>query len=159
MSLSDELEKLQELHAAGALTDEEFETAKAALLKEDRDVIKDLGTGVGDLIKDEDTYLLCMHLTQLLGYLIPLGGLIVPIAMWVAKKDTSSAVDEHGKMIVNWIISLFLYSVVSGLLCLIVIGFIPLIILGILTVVYPIIGAIKAKEGVLWRYPLTINFL
>ncbi|MCU0776877.1 MAG: SHOCT domain-containing protein [Akkermansiaceae bacterium] len=35
MSLSDELQRLAELRASGALTDSEFEQAKAKLLKED----------------------------------------------------------------------------------------------------------------------------
>ncbi|RZK21231.1 MAG: DUF4870 domain-containing protein, partial [Hymenobacter sp.] len=33
-----------------------------------------------------------------------------------------------------------------------------LMLLGLLALIFPIIGAIKANEGVLWNYPLTFRF-
>jgi hypothetical protein len=32
-------------------------------------------------------------------------------------------------------------------------------VLGILAVVFPIIGGIKANNGELWHYPMTINII
>ncbi len=100
-----------------------------------------------------------MHLSQFAGYAIPLAGVIVPIVMWRTRASESEEIDEHGRMIVNALLSFFCYWITAIILCFVVIG-IPLVfVLGIASIAFPIIGAIKADEGVLWRYPLIISFL
>jgi uncharacterized Tic20 family protein len=100
-----------------------------------------------------------LHLSQLANLVIPPVGIIAPIVLWQMKKDEMPAIDAHGKMVVNWLISSLIYGVVSGILVFLVIGIFMLIALGILTVVFPIIGGIKANNGEYWEYPLTIKFL
>ena len=39
------------------------------------------------------------------------------------------------------------------------IGLIILIPLAIAAIVFPILGGLKAKDGIFWKYPLTIDFL
>ena len=100
-----------------------------------------------------------MHLSQFAGYAIPFAGVIVPIVMWRTRASESEEIDEHGRMIVNAMLSFFCYWITAIILCFVVIG-IPLVfVLGIASIAFPIIGAIKADEGVLWRYPLIISFL
>jgi uncharacterized Tic20 family protein len=41
----------------------------------------------------------------------------------------------------------------------VLVGILLLIALGIVAIVFPIIGAVKANNGELWEYPLTIKFL
>jgi uncharacterized Tic20 family protein len=48
--------------------------------------------------------------------------------------------------------------VISGLACMIVIGIPMLFVLAGLNILFPVIGAIQASRGTLWRYPLTIHF-
>jgi hypothetical protein len=100
-----------------------------------------------------------MHLSQLLNLIIPLGGVIVPIVLWQTQKDKSLALDAHGKMVTNWLISSLIYSLVSVVLMFVLIGFLTLIATAILGIVFPIIGAIKANNGEYWEYPLTIKLL
>jgi uncharacterized Tic20 family protein len=102
---------------------------------------------------------LFLHLSQLLGFVIPFGGIVAPIILWQIKKDEMPALDAHGKMIANWIISSVIYAVVSVILCIILIGVLGLLALGVMGIVFPIIGAIKANNGEFWEYPLTIKFL
>jgi uncharacterized Tic20 family protein len=83
----------------------------------------------------------------------------VPIVIWQTQKDKMPALDAHGKMVVNWLISSFIYFVVSAILTLVLIGVLGIIAVGIMSIVFPIIGAIKANNGELWEYPLTIKFL
>lgn len=100
-----------------------------------------------------------MHLSQFAGYAIPFAGIIAPIVMWRTRADQSDEIDEHGRMIVNAMLSFFCYWITAIILCFVVIG-IPLVfVLAIASIAFPIIGAIKADEGVLWRYPLVIPFL
>ena len=62
-------------------------------------------------------------------------------------------------MIVNAMLSFFCYWITAIVLCFVLVG-IPLVVaLAIASIAFPIIGAIKAEEGVLWRYPLVIPFL
>ncbi len=100
-----------------------------------------------------------LHLSQLLNVVLPPAGIVVPIILWQIKKDEMPALDAHGKMVVNWLISSLIYFVASLVLIIVLIGILGLIALGIMSVVFPIIGAIKANNGEFWEYPLTIKFL
>ncbi len=62
-------------------------------------------------------------------------------------------------MIVNWILSAVIYALISLVLTFVIVGILGLIALSIVSIVFPIIGAIKANNGELWEYPLTIKFL
>ena len=102
---------------------------------------------------------LLLHLSQLLNIVIPFAGVIVPVVLWQVKKDEIPALDAHGKMVTNWLISSLIYFVVSLILTLVLVGILGIIAVGIMSIVFPIIGGIKANNGELWEYPLTIKFL
>lgn len=110
--------------------------------------------------KDFRTWAMVLHLSLLAGYtVVPLVGLIAPIVIWQIKKNEMPAMDEHGKIVVNWIISSLIYSAIGFVLMFILIGVPILIALYVLGIVFPIIGAIKANSGIAWKYPLSINFI
>jgi uncharacterized Tic20 family protein len=50
------------------------------------------------------------HLSTLTQYFIPFGNYIFPILIWSSKKDKSEFVDYNGKQVLNFQLSLFLYS-------------------------------------------------
>ena len=102
---------------------------------------------------------LLLHLSQLLNVVIPFAGVVVPVVLWQVKKEEIPALDAHGKMVANWLISSLIYMVVSVVLTLVLVGILGIIAVGIMGVVFPIIGGIKANNGELWEYPLTIKFL
>jgi len=106
-----------------------------------------------------NTYCMLIHLSQLTSIIVPGLGLILPIVMWAVNKDKHQDIDMHGKVTVNWLISLFIYSLICGVLTLIIIGMFGLIILAILNFIFAIVAAIKANKGELWVYPLSITFL
>lgn len=100
-----------------------------------------------------------LHLSTLLGHApAPLLGLIVPIVIWQIKKTDLPEIDQHGKNAVNWIISELIYLVITGLLSLLLIGLPLLFAVAILGIVFPIVAAIKASNGEVWKYPLSIRF-
>ena len=100
-----------------------------------------------------------LHLSLLAGFIIPFAGFVAPILIWQLKKKDIPELDAHGKVVLNWIISALIYGFVCFLLMFIVIGIPLLIVLGIVCVAFPIIGGIKANDGQLWKYPLSIQFL
>ena len=107
---------------------------------------------------EEKTFLMLMHLSLLAGFIIPFAGIVLPIVMWVLHKDKFKTIDNHGKVILNWLISALIYLIVGGILTVVLVGTFILFVLGIIAIVFPIIGAIKASKGELWAYPLTIKF-
>jgi len=99
-----------------------------------------------------------LHFSVFLGYVAPLAGFIAPIVIWQLKKDQLPWVDEHGKIVTNWILSSLIWWIVSGILCLVAIGIPLLAAMGIVSVIFPLIGGIKANNGETWTYPLSIRF-
>ena len=102
---------------------------------------------------------LLLHLSQLAGFIVPFGGIIAPIVVWQTQKEKYPAIDQHGKMIVNWILSAVIYALISFVLTFVIVGILGFLALGIASIAFPIIGAVKANNGELWEYPLTIKFL
>lgn len=100
-----------------------------------------------------------LHLSQLASLVVPGAGIILPIVLWQTQKEKMPALDAHGKMAVNWMISHLIYVIVSVVLMIVIIGFFTLLAAVVLGIVFPIIGSIKANNGELWEYPLTIKFL
>lgn len=100
-----------------------------------------------------------LHISQLSGAVVPVAGWAVPVLLWQLKKTEMPALDEHGKMVVNWIISELIYAVAGVILTVVLIGIPMLVVLGLASVIFPIIGAVKANNGELWNYPLTLKIL
>ena len=159
MSNIDEINKLHELKDKGALIDSEFEKMKRDLIENGK--TPPFSTQFENATKDikENDWAMFMHLSQLAGFIIPGLGFLAPIVMWLMKKDDSRFLDNHGRVIVNWMISAFIYSFVGVILMFILIGIPLLIALGFLAVLFPIIAGIKAKDGKMWPYPMSIHFL
>jgi uncharacterized protein len=107
---------------------------------------------------DNRTYCMFIHLSVFAGYAAPLAGLVVPVVLWQLKKDESPEIDAHGKMVLNFILSMLIYAIVSGLAVFVLIGIPLLIALSIIGIVFPIVGAVKSLDGQLWQYPLMIKF-
>jgi uncharacterized protein len=166
MNLADELQKLQNLRDSGALNEEEFSLAKAKLLNDSASSAPGkpsfFASTPGDAMSlEQDTrrWAFLLHLSVLAGFALPIAGLIVPIVIWQMKKPVLPGIDAHGINAINWIISLILYSVGSVILVFVVVGIPMLMVLGLLAVVFPIVAAIKANNGEVWKYPLSISFV
>jgi len=100
-----------------------------------------------------------IHLSSLVyAFFYPIGAAL-PIILWQTQKDQMPALDAHGKNATNWIISSFIYMAVSIPLMFVLIGFLIAPVVWLLMVIFPIIAGIKANNGELWEYPLTIKFI
>ena len=101
-----------------------------------------------------------MHLAQLLDLLTGVGGLIVPLVIWSVKKEEVYQLDRHGKQIINFQLSMILYSLIAiPLVFLLGFGFLILIAVGLLCLVYPIVNALRASSGQDAIYPFSIRLL
>ena len=106
------------------------------------------------------TWCVMCHLSALAGFVIPgVGHILGPLIVWLLKRGDAPEIDANGKEALNFQISMLIYYVVAGILCLILIGFALLAILHVLNLVFVIIAAVKVSEGHTYRYPLTIRLL
>jgi uncharacterized Tic20 family protein len=100
------------------------------------------------------------HLSALAGFVVPaFGHVLGPLIVWLIKRGDSPEIDAHGKEALNFQISMLIYNLVAAVLCLLLIGFALLAVLHILNVVFVIIAALKAGEGQMYRYPLTLRLI
>lgn len=114
---------------------------------------------INETKKDDNQLLVIMHLSQLLTFITGFGGLIVPLIIWLTQKEQVQDIDEQGKAIINFQISIIILSIVCIPLIFVVIGIIGLIILGIVALVMPIVNAINASNRVPVNYPFSFKFL
>ena len=106
---------------------------------------------------EERTLAALTHPSGLSGYLIPLGGILVPIVIWAVKKD-SRIISSIARQAVLLNLAVFFLIAATAIL-LITIILIPAVLvfwalLLIAAVALPIVGAIRAWEGTYFRYPV-----
>ena len=111
--------------------------------------------------KREDRQLLFItHLCQLLTFATGFGGLVVPLILWLIQRDKIVDMNEHGKAIVNFQLSLIVFYIVCiPLILFFGLGIIGWVLLCIAGFIYPIINAIRASNGEYPKYPLSLNFV
>jgi len=112
------------------------------------------------IMRKDNQLLVITHLSQLLDFVTGFGGLIVPLVLWLTQKDRVWEMDEHGKAILNFQISICIYTIVCiPLIFALGIGILGLILIGIIALVFPIVNAVKASNGEPPYYPLSLNFI
>lgn len=97
-----------------------------------------------------------IHFSILAGWAIPLAGLIVPIILWQIKKDELPGIVPHAHIVMNWMVTSLVYAAICFILMIVVIGIFGFMVLGIATIIFAIVGGLKANEGIAWEYPGTI---
>jgi len=122
-----------------------------------------------EMNQDTRTWAMWLHLSALLGLFTGGLGYIAPIVIWMIKKDDLPGVEPHGKAVLNALLTSLIYSLIGGVLALLLvlvtfgIAALLLIPLGLLlaglSIAVPIIGGMKANNGILWHYPLSIRFI
>ncbi|MFQ5707475.1 MAG: DUF4870 domain-containing protein [bacterium] len=102
--------------------------------------------------------MLC-HLAGLAGYIVPLGNILGPLAIWLIKKDELPLVDEQGKEALNFQISITIYVFAAAILSIVLIGLPLLFGLLIAQIVLVIVAAVKVNNGESYSYPFTIRLI
>lgn len=137
-----------------------------------------------------------IHLSTLTQYFIPFGNYIFPIIIWSSKKKDSEFIDANGKQVLNFQLSMLLYSLILCLIAIPIIiyvvlknvtwneilndnhhhfheltigqstGFVTLALcavavfgfLKMMEFILIIYASVKASNGELYKYPLSIPF-
>lgn len=108
------------------------------------------------LTETERNFSIATHLSPFSAIIIGPLALLAPLVLWLIRKDHSAFNDDHGREICNFMISIVLLTVISGIT---IIGLLFWPVLLVVAVVSPIRGAIAAGKGEYFRYPMTFRFL
>lgn len=95
------------------------------------------------------------HLWPLLGLLtgtLPLAFLL-PIVVWLARKDRSPLVDDQGRELINVVLTFAILLLVP------IFGWLALLVWGPVWIVSSIRAAIVSRDGRYFRYPMTLRFV
>src|SRR5690606_23350876 len=111
-------EQLAELSKVNVRTIQRIEnnetTPRGATLKLICDALNVTPDEIINFEKAEDhTFLIWLHLSVMLGYVMPLGNVILPLILWLTNKNKIQFVDEQGKNILSFQI---VYSAITFLL-------------------------------------------
>lgn len=110
--------------------------------------------------RENKQLLVLTHLSQLLDFITGIGGFIVPLILWITQKDTVLNMDENGKSILNFRLSMFLYFIICiPLILLFGLGLLGFVVLGFLTFIFPIVNAVRVSNDEKPYYPMSIKFL
>lgn len=176
-------ENLAELSKVNVRTIQRIEnnetTPRGATLKLICDALGVTPDEIINFEKTEDhTFLIWLHLSVMLGYVMPLGNVILPLILWLTNKNKVQYTDEQGKNILNFQI---VYSAVTFLLIFfgalgkivhtdsvtfwnVMISFeatlVIVFLLGTINFFFPIINAIRISKGTVKNfYPTIIRFI
>jgi uncharacterized Tic20 family protein len=100
------------------------------------------------------------HLSSFAGCLVPLLGHIGgPLIVLLVRGDSSPFVSYHAREALNFNISLAIWGLVAAALCVVLIGFVLLPLLFFAWLILTIVAALKARDGLGYRYPFTLRLI
>ena len=114
-------------------------------------------TAAVSIPQEERTLATLTHLSGLAGYVVPFGGVLVPIIIWIVNKDVP-VISAIARQAVFLNVGVFCAIAVTAVLWLTLI-LIPAVILfwcllGLAAIAMPVIGAVKAGSGEYYKYPV-----
>ena len=116
-----------------------------------RPVVRLKHQGVSD---SDRNYALAMHLAPF-AFLAFAPLVIIPLFLWLIRKDRSAYVDDHGREVVNMLITGLIVTLLNFTLIAI-----PFTIAWTIVIAINMIrGAVAASNGEYFRYPVVIRFI
>jgi uncharacterized Tic20 family protein len=110
--------------------------------------------------QDERTWGMIAHLSAFAVFVFPLGGnILAPLIIWLTRRDTSAYVEMEAREALNFNISVALGWIVCGSLVFVLVGFPLGAALFLYWLVMAIVAAVKASEGVGYRYPISLRLV
>ena len=108
---------------------------------------------------EEKTVGMVAHLLGFAGLAVPFGSILGPLVVYLVKRDESAFMEDQAREALNFQIWMAVAAVASAVLIVVGIGVVllPLVMLGWL--VGTIVGALRARDGVWYRYPWTVRLV
>jgi len=110
--------------------------------------------------QDERNWGLIAHLSAFAGLVAPFAGNVIgPLVVWLVKREQSAFVEAQAKESLNFNITVLIGYAVCALFIIVFIGFLLMGALFIYWLVMTIMAAVKAGEGLPYRYPFAIRLV
>lgn len=101
-----------------------------------------------------------IHLSALIGLLLPLGLVLGPLIVWMLKKNDGTYFDEQGKKAVNFQLTILLSAFVFALLGTIIKPLFTLaFVAGIAGLLFALIAGISVKSKGDYNYPFSFRII
>ena len=108
---------------------------------------------------DERTWGMIAHLAALAGFIVPFGNILGPLVVWRVKRDHSVFVAVEAKEALNFNITIAIGGIVCLVLLRFFIGVLFWAVLVLFWLIITIIAALKANEGIAYRYPFSLRLV
>ena len=109
--------------------------------------------------KDEQTQAMLCYILGIFGVF----GWIGPLIIWMTKKDSSPFISDQGKEVLNWELTVIpAYIICMPLMCIPLINILGILIIigiGITNLIFCILGAVKANQGIAYRMPFSFKYI
>jgi len=110
--------------------------------------------------QDERTWGMLAHLSAFVGLLLPFAGAaLAPLLIWLTWRDRSGFVGEQAKEALNFNLTVLIAYLACWALVYVFIGILLGIVLFFGWLLLTILAAIRASEGVHYRYPLSLRLV
>lgn len=106
---------------------------------------------------EDRTLAMLTHLSGLAGYIVPLGGILVPIVIWFAKSENMiiAAIAKQAIILnIAVFIGVLAFVAVALTVILIPVSIAAWVVLALAALILPIVGAVKASDGEYYSYPV-----
>ena len=173
-------EQLAELAKVNVRTIQRIEnnetTPRGATLKLICDALGVTPDEIINFEKTEDhTFLIWLHLSVLIGFILPLGNILIPLILWISNRNKIENVDSQAKNIINFqilftislfvilcygFLSLFLFSEFKNQVFNYQISLACIFILPVFNFIFPLINTFRISKGTVKNfYPTIIRFI
>ena len=88
-----------------------------------------------------------------------IAGFLVPLVIYIIKKDESAFVREHARESLNFQLTLLIAYIIGFFLIFMIVGIILLPLIGLIQLVLVVVATINAADNKLYRYPFCIRFI
>jgi hypothetical protein len=109
--------------------------------------------------EDRTLNTVCHALGLALYTAVPFANVWAPLILWLWKREGNPALDEHGKEVLNFQITMSIALIVAGVSMFLFVGFLLFPIVLIAHLVLTIMGTLEANKGRMYRYPMTLRLI
>ncbi|MGK7395914.1 MAG: DUF4870 domain-containing protein [Candidatus Cyclobacteriaceae bacterium M3_2C_046] len=108
---------------------------------------------------NEKQWLIAAHLGTLIGYVVPFGNILVPLVIYISKKQESKTIEDQSRESLNFQITVTIFALIAGLLVILLVGFFLLMAVAVFQLVFVILATIEVDKGNLYRYPVNFRII
>ncbi len=115
-----------------------------------------------DIKRDDKNMAMLAHLLPLFGFMIPGLNIVIPLVIWLMKRDKSLYIEHHARESLNFQITVSLLAILWVMLKLMLVGLLllPLVpVIIIVVLVFMVRAAMKAGSGEFYRYPMSLRLV